>query len=92
MPATSQNTVYAGRIDAGRVRASRAHFRVRPPTRSGWTILSLKDLRALHHCFRGDLTETAAAMGETRVRCDRALNALLGRTEAEALAVLERRA
>lgn len=92
MPAAPAQNFNASQIAAGRTRASRQHYLIRPMTRSGWSVLALQDLRALHHCFRGDLKETAAAMGETRARCDLALNALLGRTEAEALAALERRA
>lgn len=78
-------------IQAGRRRATRTHFRRRITTRSGWTVGALVDLRDLAISFRGDLTEIAAAMGTETWDCDIALNALLGRTPAEALAALEAR-
>ena len=56
-----------------------------------WTERQLEDLRDLHHAFRGDLTETAAAIGRTRVECDVALFVLLGRSATEAAIVMAHR-
>ncbi|MNI33095.1 hypothetical protein D3C73_870260 [compost metagenome] len=82
MPATATM-----QIDGGRHRGPLARF-VAKPGRSGWTVGRLSALRELHHSFRGDLTEVAAALGRDKADCDIALNALLGRTPTEALQAL----
>jgi len=55
-----------------------------------WTVGQLTELRELHASFRGDLTETAAAVGRPIAECDVALFALLGRSVMEAHAALNR--
>lgn len=59
-----------------------------PRTRSGWSVESLTTLRATMR-EHGSLETTAAVLGESRRRCNVALNALIGRTPAHALAALE---
>lgn len=86
MPVTEKRA-----IEAGRQRGGRVQFRRRITTRSGWTVGALVDLRDLSISFRGDLTEIAVAMGTDRLDCDIALNALIGRSPAEAFAALEAR-
>lgn len=55
-----------------------------------WSERELIALKDISHSFRGDLTETAAAMRRTRKECDIALFALLGRSATEAAIVLNR--
>ncbi|MNY62533.1 hypothetical protein D3C86_1993630 [compost metagenome] len=43
----------------------------------------------MHHSFRGDLVETAAALGREPAECDIALWHLLGKTPTQALQSLE---
>jgi hypothetical protein len=71
-----------------RLGASR-QYPARPMTRSGWTVSKLTELREVAADFGGDLTEIASLIGETRRRCNIALDALVGRTPEQALAVLE---
>lgn len=59
-----------------------------PRTRTGWTVASLSRLREVHGQTH-DLTLTAMMLGETRNRCNLALDHLIGRTPAHALAALE---
>lgn len=73
----------------GRRLGAARQYPARPLTRSGWTISKLTELREISADFGGDLTEIASLMGETRRRCNMALDALVGRTAEEALAVLE---
>lgn len=72
------------RVQVGRHRASLTHF-ARKPSPSGWSVGQLSTLKEVHHSFRGDLAETAAAMGRETSDCDIALWHLLGRTPTQAL-------
>ncbi len=83
MPAIAQM-----QIQGGRHRASLAHY-ARKPGPSGWSVGQLSTLKEVHHSFRGDLVETAAAMGREPADCDIALWHLLGKTPTQALESLE---
>ena len=83
MPATAQM-----QIQGGRHRAPLTHY-ARKTGPSGWTVGQLSSLKEVHHSFRGDLVETAAAMGRDAPDCDRALWHMLGRTPAQALRALD---
>jgi hypothetical protein len=83
MPATAQM-----QIQGGRHRASLAHY-ARKTGPSGWTVGQLSTLKEAHHSFRGDLVETAAAMGREPADCDIALWHLLGKTPTQALQSLD---
>lgn len=60
----------------------------RPPRVTGWTVAKLAELRELMR-DHGSVAIAAARIDETVHECNRALNALLGRTPAHALAALE---
>lgn len=75
-------------VQGGRHRASLTHY-ARKPSPSGWSVGQLSELKEVHHCFRGDLAETAAAMGREPADCDIALWHLLGKTPTQALQSLE---
>lgn len=62
-----------------------------PTPASGWTVERLARLRALMN-EHGSVAIAAFLLGEPAQRCNIALNDLLGRTPAHALAVLEARA
>ena len=62
-----------------------------PATRSGWTVESLAALKRANR-EHGSLSRAAAEVGEPLQRTNIALEALLGRTPAQALAALEARA
>ena len=62
-----------------------------PRPASGWTIERLSELRRLK-CEGLSLDDAAFELGESRQRCNIALNALIGRTPAHALAALEHQA
>lgn len=83
MPATAPM-----KIQGGRHRASLTHF-TRKPRPSGWTVGQLSTLKEVHHSFRGDLVETAAAMGRDGADCDIALWHLVGATPTQALQSLD---
>lgn len=83
MPATAQM-----QIQGARHRASLTHY-ARKPSRSGWSVGQLSTLKEVHHSFRGDLVETAAAMDRGAADCDIALWHLLGKTPTQALQSLE---
>lgn len=83
MPATAQM-----QIQGGRHRASLTHY-TRKPRPSGWTVGQLSTLKEVHHSFRGDLAETAAAMNRDPADCDLALWHLLGATPTQALQSLD---
>ena len=82
MPATAQM-----KIQGGRQRASLAHY-PRKTGPSGWSVGQLSTLKEVHHSFRGDLAETAAAIGRDAADCDLALWHLLGATPTQALEAL----
>ena len=75
-------------VQGGRHRASLTHY-ARKPSPSGWTVGQLSTLKELHHSFRGDLTETAAALGRIPADCDVALWHLVGATPTQALQSLD---
>lgn len=75
-------------VQGGRHRASLTHY-ARKPSPSGWSVGQLSTLKEVHHSFRGDLTETAAALGREPADCDIALWHLLGKTPTQALQSLE---
>ena len=79
MPASANLQVLGGRH-----RASLTHY-ARKTGPSGWTVGQLSTLKEVHHSFRGDLVETAAAMGREPADCDIALWHLLGATPTQAL-------
>lgn len=79
MPATAQM-----QIQGGRHRASLTHY-TRKTGPSGWSVGQLSTLKEVHHSFRGDLVETAAAMGRDAADCDIALWHLVGATPTQAL-------
>lgn len=60
----------------------------RPRPASGWTVGRLSYLRELMH-DHGSVGVAADVLGDSVQRCNLALNALLGRTPAHALAALE---
>ena len=62
-----------------------------PQTRSGWTVGALSRLK-LEMQEHGSLQRAAETLGESRQRCNIALDALLGRTPTHALAALEAKA
>ena len=62
-----------------------------PATRTGWTVESLAELRQAMK-DHGSLSAAAAIVGEPLQRANVALEALLGRSPAQALAALEARA
>lgn len=68
--------------------ARRSHFRA-GPSRSGWTVAGLAELRELMSSFRGDLAEVSDLIGRPRREVNQALNALLGRTPEDAFVALE---
>lgn len=59
-----------------------------PVAASGWSVAGLQDLRDLMR-EHGSLHAVAALTGRSVRECNRALNALIGRTPAHALAALE---
>jgi hypothetical protein len=61
-----------------------------PPARSGWTVEALAELRQLMREHRS-LETVAELTGASRRECNVALNALIGRSPAHALAALEAR-
>ena len=61
-----------------------------PPGRSGWTVEGLTELRQLMR-EHASLETVALLTGASRRECNVALNALVGRTPAHALAALEAR-
>jgi hypothetical protein len=61
-----------------------------PPARSGWTVEGLVELRQLMR-EHASLETVALLTGASRRECNVALNALVGRTPAHALAALEAR-
>ena len=75
-------------VQGGRHRASLTHY-ARKTGPSGWTVGQLSTLKEVHHSFRGDLVETAAALGREPADCDIALWHLLGKTPTQALQSLE---
>lgn len=62
-----------------------------PRPASGWTVERLEQLKALSK-GGADLATAASALGETAQRCNRALDAMIGRSPTHALAFLERQA
>lgn len=62
-----------------------------PQTRSGWTVAALARLKREMQ-EHGSLQRAAETLGESRQRCNIALDALLGRTPTHALAALEAKA
>ena len=75
-------------VQGGRHRASLTHY-ARKPSPSGWTVGQLSTLKEVHHSFRGDLAETAVALGREPADCDIALWHLLGKTPTQALQSLD---
>lgn len=56
-----------------------------------WSANQLEELREVHASFRGDLTETAAAIGRSKSDCDLALFTLMGRTALAAALIMNDR-
>lgn len=75
-------------VKGARHRASLTHY-TRKTSPSGWSVGQLSTLKEVHHSFRGDLVETAAALGRAPSDCDIALWHLLGKTPTQALQSLE---
>jgi hypothetical protein len=75
-------------VQGGRHRAALPHF-ARKSSPSGWSVGQLSTLKEVHHSFRGDLVETATALGRETSDCDVALWHLLGATPTQALQSLD---